>query len=203
MLGTSTGAAVSPSQLQLPSPACLRRAWTGPQPAKLCLSPTVHEWAWWCLGFGAFGYVLSPLFCEWAWCLRLGAFYNVAIPQSDFAIWISSLRLPMGHSGPGLTLSNAAPPPTGPLLVADAGASACFSAREPAVRHHNLWVLIIYLFFPSLVYVALCGSKGCLQKTAVRVFQVFESLSFKNSFQGRISVLPLRSPYLISFLPPF
>ena len=68
--------------------------------------------------------LFSPLFCVWAWrCLR--AFRVVAIPQSGLPAQVSSLRLPSGHSGQILTLSNAActslPSPC--LLVA--GASVC------------------------------------------------------------------------------
>ena len=51
--------------------------------------------------------LFSPLLCAWAWwCLR--AFHVVAIPQSGLLAQVSSLRLPSGHSGPVLTLSNAA-----------------------------------------------------------------------------------------------
>ena len=47
----------------------------------------------------------------------------VAIPQSGLLAQVSSLRLPLGHSGPVLTLSNAARAslPSPRLLVADAG----------------------------------------------------------------------------------
>ena len=51
--------------------------------------------------------LVSPFFCEQAWrCL--GAFRVVAIPQSGLLAQVSSLRLPLGHSGPVLTLSNEA-----------------------------------------------------------------------------------------------
>ena len=69
-------------------------------------------------------YSFSPLFCEWVWqCLRLELFagkfslsflffiflfLSLAIPQFGLLSHISSLRLPSGHSGPDLTLSNAA-----------------------------------------------------------------------------------------------
>ena len=36
------------------------------------------------------------------------AFHGIAIPQSGLLSQVSSLRLPSGHSGPILTLSNAA-----------------------------------------------------------------------------------------------
>ena len=50
----------------------------------------------------------------------------VVIPQSGLLSQVSSLRLPLGHSGPVLTLSNAARAslPSVLLLVADAGICA-------------------------------------------------------------------------------
>ena len=50
----------------------------------------------------------------------------VAILQSDLLAQVSSFRLPSGHSGPVLTLSNAARTslPSHLLLVADAGVCA-------------------------------------------------------------------------------
>ena len=50
----------------------------------------------------------------------------VAIPQSGLLVQVSSLRLPLGHSGLVLTLSNAALAslPSLRLLVADAGICA-------------------------------------------------------------------------------
>ena len=69
--------------------------------------------------------LFSPLFRAWVWlCLRLGlAFRVVDIPQSGLLAQVSSLRLPLGHSGLVLTLSNVAHVSlTSPsLLVADAG----------------------------------------------------------------------------------
>ena len=94
-------------QLWLPLPACHRSGGDGPVHSRLAL--------------------LSPLFCEQAWwCLSLGLFTGVAIPGSGLLSQLSSLRLPSGHSGPVLTLRNAAciflPSPH--LLVADAGVCA-------------------------------------------------------------------------------
>ena len=102
--------------------------------------------------------LLSPLFCEWAWwCLMVRAFSGIAIPRSGLLSQVSSLRLPSGHSGPVLTLSNAAHAslPSPRLLVVDAGACAA----SPLGSFHwtgNLWVLFIYLFsflvmLPSVV----------------------------------------------------
>ena len=64
------------------------------------------------------------------------AFSGIAIPQSGLLSQVSSLRLPSGHSGPVLTLSNAAGASlSGPfLLVVDASGSAA-SPLGVAVRH--------------------------------------------------------------------
>ena len=81
----------------------------------------------------------------------------VAIPQSGLLAQVSSLRLPLGYSGPVLTLSKAAHAslPSPNLVVADAG--VCTASLLGSYRWAgNLWVLIIYLFFlpimlPSVV----------------------------------------------------
>ena len=66
-----------------------------------------------------------PLFCKWqAVCSGWLIFsLSLAIPQFELLSHISSLRLPSGHSGPVLILSNAAcSSPFRPhLLVADVG----------------------------------------------------------------------------------
>ena len=53
-------------------------------------------------------------------------FPGIAIPQSGLLSQVSSLRLPLGHSGPVLTLSNAAHAslPSPHLLVVDSGICA-------------------------------------------------------------------------------
>ena len=71
--------------------------------------------------------LLSPLLCEKAWqCLSLWLFAGVTIPGSGLLFQVNSLRLPLGHSGPVLTLSNAACTslPSPHLLVVDAGVCA-------------------------------------------------------------------------------
>ena len=81
----------------------------------------------------------------------------IAIPQSGLLAQVSSLRLPSGHSGPVLTLSNAARAslPSPRLLVA--GAGVCAALHWGSYRWAcNLWGLIIYLFclpvmLPSVV----------------------------------------------------
>ena len=60
-------------------------------------------------------YLLNPSFCEWArvlvgtFCrevlsLSLSFFSSLAIPQFELLSHFSSFRLPLGHSGPVLTL---------------------------------------------------------------------------------------------------
>ena len=91
--------------------------------------------------------LFSSLLCAQAWwCLR--AFCLVAISQSDLLAQVNSLRLPSGHSGPVLTLSNAARAslPSRRLLVANAGVCAASLLGELLLGSY-LWVLIIYLFF--------------------------------------------------------
>ena len=88
---------------------------------------------------------LSPLFCKWAQaCLRLKLFVgkfsfslslffffclslSLAIPQFGLLFQVSSLRLPSGHLGLVLTLSNAAWASlfNPRLLVAAASARSC------------------------------------------------------------------------------
>ena len=60
---------------------------------------------------------------------------------------VISLRLPSGHSGQVLTLSNAAHTslPSPCLLVVDAG--VCTASPLGVTLAHNMCVLIIYLFF--------------------------------------------------------
>ena len=64
------------------------------------------------------------------------AFCGLAIPQSGFLSHVSSLRLPSGHSGPVLTLSNAAGTSLSSprLLVADLSVWAA-SPLGVALRH--------------------------------------------------------------------
>ena len=88
-----------------------------------------------------------PLFCEQpAVCLgRLIFSLSLAIPQFKLLSHVSSLRLPSGHSGPVLTLSNAArSSPFRPhLLVADVGVWVT-SLLGVACRHV---ICGFYLFF--------------------------------------------------------
>ena len=71
---------------------------------------------------------------------QVRAFRVVAIPQSGLLAQVSSLRLPSGHSGPVLTLSNAARTslPSPCLLVAGAGVCAA-SPLGVTVGHIICW----------------------------------------------------------------
>ena len=90
-----------------------------------------------------------PLFCERpAVCSgRLIFSLSFALPQFKLVTHKSSLRLSSGHSGPVLTLSNAArSSPFRPhLLVVDAGLWGTFLLGV-AFRHV---ICEFYLFFPS------------------------------------------------------
>ena len=101
----------------------------------------------------------------------------LVIPQSGLLSQVSSLRLPSGHSGLVLTLSNAAPAslPSPLLVVADAGVCTASQLGE-LLLCSNLWGLIIYLFFllvmlPSVV-------PRLTTDSAVRVLPVWKLLSF-------------------------
>ena len=74
------------------------------------------------------------------------AFRGLAIPQSGLQSHVSSLRLPLGHLGLVLTLSNAAhtPLPSPRLLVADAG--VCVASLLRVTVGHGICGFN-YLFF--------------------------------------------------------
>ena len=96
-------------------------------------------------------YFLSPLFCEQVQqCLRLGLFVgkfslslyffffslSLAIPRFVLLSHVSSLRLPSGHSGLVLTLSNAACASlSSPCLVAVEASIWATSPLVIAIRH--------------------------------------------------------------------
>ena len=99
----------------------------------------------------------------------------VAIPQSGLLAQVSSLRLPPGHSGPVLTLSNAARAslPSPRLLVVSV-LLLCWGSYRWAC---NLWVLIIYLFFLPVMLPSVLPRLGT--DLTVRVFPgVWKRLCF-------------------------
>ena len=121
----------------------------------------------------------------------------VAIPQSGLLAQVSSLRLPLGHSGPVLTLSNEAQASL-PSALLEWWMQAsmlllCWGSYRWA---HNLWVLIIYLFFLTVMLPSVVPRLAT--DSAVRVFPgVWKLLSFLRlpSWDGAPS-LPLLSLFL-------
>ena len=81
------------------------------------------------------------------------AFHRVAIPQSGLLSQVSSLRLPLGQSGPVLTLSNAARASLSSprLLVEDA--SVCAASPLGVAVGHVICGFKLFIYF-SLTYVA-------------------------------------------------
>ena len=143
--------------------------------------------------------LFSPLFCAQAWqCLRLGlALHMEAILQSGLLAQVSTLRLPSGHSGPILTLSNAAwaflPSPR--LLVAGGRRLCCFSAGGSYHWAPNLWVLIIYLFFLPVMLPSVLARLAT--DSAVRVFpSVWKPLFLRLPSRDGALSLPLLSLFL-------
>ena len=110
-------------------------------------------------------YSLSPLFCEQAWqCLRLELFMrkfslssffppSLAIPRFGLLSHVSSLRLPLGHSGLVLTLSSAARASLFSPHLLVAGASVW--ATSPLGVVVRLVICGVYLFIFPPNYVAL------------------------------------------------
>ena len=107
----------------------------------------------------------------------LGAFCRVAIPQSGLLLQVRSLRLPSGHSGLVLTLSSAAGASLPqPLASGGCGCLGCFSTGSYRWAR-NLCVLIIYLFFLSVIL--LSEVPRLATDLPVRVFPgVWKLLSF-------------------------
>ena len=140
--------------------------------------------------------LFSPLFCAWAWwCLR--AFHMVAIPQSDLLAQVSSLRLPSGHSGQILTLSNAAHTslPSRHLLVVDAGVCAASLLGELPLGSKSVGFNYLFIFPPC--YVALCSSKACHRLGSESVSWCLEtSLFLRLPSQDGAPSLPLLSLFL-------
>ena len=98
--------------------------------------------------------LLGPLFCEQAWrCLSLWLFAGVAIQGSGLLFQVNSLRLPSGHAGPVLILSNAARASLASpcWLVVDAG--VCSASPLGVTIGHVVCGFRLFIFPPS--YVAL------------------------------------------------
>ena len=125
----------------------------------------------------------------------------VAIPQSGLLAQVSSLRLPSGHSGLVLTLSNAARAslPSPCLLVVGAGICAASPLGELPLGTQSVGFNYLFLFPPS--YVALCCSKArhrlssesvswCLETSFLRL----PSQGFPGGSDGKASACSVRDP---------
>ena len=114
--------------------------------------------------------LLSPLLCEKAWrCLSLWIFIGVTIPGSGLLFQVSSLRLPSGHSGQVLILSNAACTslPSPRLLVADAGVCAASPLR--VTMGHVICGFKLFIYFSS----QLCCPLRCQGSPQTRQWECF------------------------------
>ena len=131
----------------------------------------------------------------------------VAIPQSGLLAQVSSLRSPSGHSGPVLTLRNAARAslPSPRLLASDAGICTASPLGELPLGTLSVGFNYLFIFPPS--YVALCGSKVLHRLGSGSVSWCLQtSLFFKTPFMGtelRPYLFCLSFCLLYFFLPPF
>ena len=118
----------------------------------------------------------------------------VAVPQFGLLAQDSSLRLPSGHSGQILTLSDAAhaSKPSPPLASGGCRRLRCFSTGGVTVGQVICGFNYLFIFPPS--YVALCGSKACHRLGSESVSWCLETSLFLRlpSWDGALS-LPLLS----------
>ena len=94
--------------------------------------------------------LFTPVFCEHTWrCLHLGLFHQGSYPGSGLLFQVTSLRLPSGHSGPILTLSNEARTslPSPRLLVADAG--VCTASPLGVTFGHVICGFKLFIYLSS------------------------------------------------------
>ena len=98
----------------------------------------------------------------------------VAIPQSGLLAQVSSLRLPLGHSGPILTLSNATGASLPSPCMLAAGAGIC--AASLLLGMYSVGLIIYLCFLPVML---LSVVPRLATDLAVRVFPgVWKLLSF-------------------------
>ena len=112
----------------------------------------------------------------------------VAIPHSGLLSQVSSLRLPLGHSGPVLTLSNAAHTslPSPCFLVADAGVCAASPLGELPLGTKSVGFNYLLIFPPG--HVALCGSNAHHRLSSESVSRCLLTSPFKTPFPGQSSI---------------
>ena len=124
----------------------------------------------------------------------------VPIPQSGLLAQVSSLRLPVGHLGPALTLSNAAHISVSSphLLLAGAGVCTASPLGELLLGTQSVGFNYLFIFHPS--YVTLCVSKARYRLGSVSVSWCLETSFFLRtpSQDGALS-LPLLS-LILSFI---
>ena len=129
----------------------------------------------------------------------------VAIPQSGLLSQVSSLRLPLGHSGPGPYSKQCSPRLSAQPPLASGGCRRphCFPAGGVTVGHI---ICGFYLFVFPPDYIALCGSKACHRFSSESVSWCLEtSLFLRLPSWDRAPSLLLLSLFLsfIFFLPHF
>ena len=131
------------------------------------------------------------------------AFLGVAIQGSGLLFQVNSLRLPSGHAGPVLILSNAARASLASpcWLVVDAG--VCSASPLGVTIGHVVCGFRLFIFPPS--YVALWGSKARHRLPSENVSWCLEtSLFFKTPFPRQIfiptSFVSLFIFYIFSYL---
>ena len=127
----------------------------------------------------------------------------VVIPQSGLLSQISSFRLPLGHSGLVLTLSNAvgASLPSPHLPVADAGICAASPLGELPLGSYPVGFNYLCIFLPC--YVALCASKARHRLSSESVSWCLETSLFLRlpSQDGAPSLSPLSLSSSFIFFP--
>jgi len=124
----------------------------------------------------------------------------VAIPQSGLLAQVSSIRLPLGHSGPVLTLINAACAslPSSRLLVAGAGVCAPSPLGELPLGSSSVGFNYLFIFPPC--YVAFVLPRLATDST-VRVFLGVWKLLFLRLPSRDVALsLPLLSLSFLSFI---
>ena len=128
-----------------------------------------------CLSLEGNGLQLASSVQSFVLCVGLAV---VAVPQSGLLAQVSFLRLPSGHSGPVLTLSNAAHAslPSPRLLVAGAGVCAASPLGELPLGSQSVGFNYLFVFPPC--YIALCASKARHRLSSESIPGVWKLLSF-------------------------
>ena len=131
--------------------------------------------------------VLSFVLCAVLVVPYVRAFHMVAIPHSGLLAQVSSLWLPLGHSGPILK-KQCSPhlPAQPPLASGGCWCLRCFSAGGVTVGLVICGFNYLFIFLPC--YVALCASKTRHRLSHESVSWCLETSLFKTPFPGWSSV---------------